>query len=219
MTSDDERDETQPPADDWPTTEVTGEPPVSGRDRLMRAVTGKPSRGQVIVAVLLFVLGFAAATQIRLTRTDNDFTGQRREDLVDLLDSLSSANDRARTQLDDLEETRDQPPVQLAAPRGCGRGRPEAARAVLGILSGTVAATGPGVTLTIDDPDGTVTAATLLDGVEELRDAGAEAIEINDSVRVVASTCVHRRGRSGHRRRRGHASRRTSSTPSVARTP
>ena len=72
---------------------------------------------------------------------------------------------------------------------------------MLRILTGTVAATGPGVTLTIDDPDGSVTAATLLDGVEELRDAGAEAIEINDSVRVVASTCVHRRGRRGHRRR------------------
>ena len=71
----------------------------------MRALSG-PSRAQVLVAVLLFVLGLAAVTQIRLTRTDNDFTGQRREDLVDLLDSLSSANDRARTQIDDLEETR-----------------------------------------------------------------------------------------------------------------
>jgi uncharacterized protein YlxW (UPF0749 family) len=187
MTSDDERDETRPREDDWPATEVTGEPPVSGRDRLMRALSGKPSRAQGLVAVLLFVLGVAAATQIRLTRADNDFSGQRREDLVDLLDSLSSANDRARTQLDDLEETRTN--LQSSSQRRAAAVEEGQKRlTVLGILSGTVPATGPGVTLTIDDPDGSVTAATLLDGVEELRDAGAEAIEINDSVRVVAST-------------------------------
>jgi uncharacterized protein YlxW (UPF0749 family) len=187
MTADDERDETRPVDDDWPTTEVTSEPPVSGRDRLMRALSGKPSRAQVLVAVLLFVLGAAAATQIRLTRADNDFSGQRREDLVDLLDSLSSANDRARTQLDELEETRTN--LQSSSQRRAAAVEEGQKRlTVLGILSGTVPATGPGVTITISDPDGSVTGATLLDGVEELRDAGAEAIEINDSVRVVAST-------------------------------
>ena len=39
----------------------------------------------------------------------------------------------------------------------------------------------------ISDPTRGVDAATLLDTIEELRDAGAEAIQIN-SVRVVAST-------------------------------
>jgi uncharacterized protein YlxW (UPF0749 family) len=192
MTTDDRKDEPQQtpdetPHDGWPTREVTNETPVSGRDRLMRALSGKPSRGQLVVALLLFVLGVAAATQIRITREDNDFSGQRREDLVDLLDSLSSANDRARTQLDDLEDTRSS--LQSSSQRRAAAVEEGQKKlAVLGILSGTVAATGPGVTLTIDDPDGTVSAATLLDGVEELRDAGAEAIEINDSVRVVGST-------------------------------
>ena len=159
----------------------------TGRQRLLRGLTGRPSRGQLIVAALLCILGVAAATQIRLTRSDDDFSGQRREDLVDLLDSLSSANDRARTQLDDLEQTRTE--LQSSSKRRQAAVQEGQSRlAVLGILSGAVAATGPGVTITIDDPDGTVNAATLLDGVEELRDAGAEAIEINDSVRVVAST-------------------------------
>ena len=40
----------------------------------------------------------------------------------------------------------------------------------------------------IYDPDSKVTGSTLLDAVEEFRDAGAEVIEINDSIRVVAST-------------------------------
>ena len=48
-------------------------------------------------------------------------------------------------------------------------------------------ASGPGITLEISDPQGQVTAAVLLDTLQELRDAGAEAMQI-DSVRVVAST-------------------------------
>ena len=51
-----------------------------------------------------------------------------------------------------------------------------------------VGATGPGVVITINDPDGSVGAATLLNAIEELRDAGAEAIEVDDTARVVAQT-------------------------------
>src|SRR5262245_4147346 len=185
---------TEPPGTDQATPgaaagsgAATTDPGNAGRRRLMEALTSKPSRGQVVVAVLLCLLGIAAATQIRLTRSDNDFSGQRREDLVDLLDSLSAANDRARTQLNDLEQTRAD--LQSSSQRRAAVVEEGQQRlAVLGILSGTLPATGPGVTITIDDPDGTVSAATLLDGIEELRDAGAEAIEINDSVRVVASS-------------------------------
>uniref|UniRef100_UPI0006E18D4B DUF881 domain-containing protein n=1 Tax=Peterkaempfera griseoplana TaxID=66896 RepID=UPI0006E18D4B len=59
--------------------------------------------------------------------------------------------------------------------------------AQLGVLAGTVKATGPGITLTIRDPSGHVKADMLLDTLQELRAAGAEAIQIN-SVRVVADT-------------------------------
>lgn len=161
--------------------------PESGLRRLVRALTTRASRAQVVVAVLLCVLGVAATTQIRITRNTNDFAGQRREDLVDLLDSLSSATDRARSELDQLEQTRSD--LQSSTQRRSAV-IAEANRRleVLGILSGTVAATGPGVVVTIEDPGGSVSAATVLNGVEELRDAGAEAIEINDEARVVAST-------------------------------
>jgi uncharacterized protein YlxW (UPF0749 family) len=50
-----------------------------------------------------------------------------------------------------------------------------------------VAARGPGITLRITDPSRKVDAAVLLDALQELRDAGAEAVQVND-VRVVAST-------------------------------
>ena len=40
----------------------------------------------------------------------------------------------------------------------------------------------------ITDPRGEVDGNVLLDAVEEMRDAGAEAIEVNDAVRVVGSS-------------------------------
>lgn len=57
----------------------------------------------------------------------------------------------------------------------------------MGILAGNVAATGPGITVTVQDAAGTVRADMLLDAVQELRAAYAEAIQVND-VRVVAGT-------------------------------
>ena len=50
--------------------------------------------------------------------------------------------------------------------------------AALSILIGSVGATGPGVTLTVEDPANGVAAETMLDVINELRAAGAEAMEI-----------------------------------------
>ncbi|HET7173432.1 MAG TPA: DUF881 domain-containing protein [Nocardioidaceae bacterium] len=163
--------------------------PPTGRSRLLDGLLGRPSRGQVIVAVLVMLLGFAAAVQMHITHTSNDFAGQRRQDLVDLLDSLSSAADRADAQISELQRTRSKLQSQSRA-KAAALAEDRRRLQVLGILAGTLPATGPGVIVTIDDPRGTVSAAAILNGIEELRDAGAEAIQINHRVRVVASTYV-----------------------------
>lgn len=179
---------------DEPTQHPDPEPPPpatrggDGARRLRRTLTRRPGRGQVTAAVLLGVLGFAAAVQIQLTRDDSDFSGQRRQELVFVLDGLAGTVERAEARLEDLEQTRDElrsssDRRQLALQEAENR------LEVLGILAGTLPAEGPGVTITIDDPDGVLRSATLLNGIEELRGAGGgEAIEINDTVRVVAST-------------------------------
>jgi uncharacterized protein YlxW (UPF0749 family) len=59
---------------------------------------------------------------------------------------------------------------------------------VLSILAGTMPAEGPGIRMRIADPDSKVDADVLLNAVEEMRDAGAEVMEVNDTIRVVAST-------------------------------
>lgn len=148
---------------------------------------GRSYRAQLVVAVLLAALGFAAVAQMRLTRADENYSGQRRENLIELLDSLTAAADRTQTQIDELEQTREE---LLSSSERRQVAVEEARRRleVLSVLSGTAAASGPGVVITIADPEAAVTSSSLLNGIEELRDAGAEAIEINDLVRVVAST-------------------------------
>jgi uncharacterized protein YlxW (UPF0749 family) len=171
-----------------PETDAAARPDLDGPTRLRRVLTRRPGRGQATAAVLLAVLGFAAAVQIQLTRDDSDFSGQRRQELVLILDGLAGTVERAESQLADLEQTRDE--LRTSSDRRqLALEEAEERLTVLGILAGTLPAVGPGVTITIDDPDGVLRAATLLNGIEELRGAGGgEAIEINDTVRVVAST-------------------------------
>jgi uncharacterized protein YlxW (UPF0749 family) len=158
----------------------------TGRQRLAAALR-KPGRSQVLVAVLLAVLGFSAVVQVRATDRDQNFVGARQSDLIALITTLSVNTDRAEAEIADLEETRDSllddaESTQTAL--AVARQRVE----TLGILAGTLPAVGPGVRVTVDTRSGVVGTDQLLDGLEELRNAGAEAIEINDEVRVVAQT-------------------------------
>jgi uncharacterized protein YlxW (UPF0749 family) len=69
----------------------------------------------------------------------------------------------------------------------------QARLAALSILIGTVAATGPGVRVTIDDPGPGVAPETMLDVINELRAAGAETMELRagtQAVRVGVDTWV-----------------------------
>ena len=160
-----------------------------GRDRLLSTLKRPGSRGQIIVAVLLAALGFASVVQVQATQRDDDYEGMREEDLVQLLNSLASASQRAENEIAQLQQTRN----SLRSNTDSRRAALEQARQqadVLGILAGTVPAAGPGIVVTVTDPEGKVGIDQMLNGVEELRDSGAEAMEINNSVRVVAQTAL-----------------------------
>jgi uncharacterized protein YlxW (UPF0749 family) len=146
-----------------------------------------PGRGQIIAAVILFVVGMAGVMQIRINTADDAYTNARREDLIQLLDGLGSESRRLESEIAELERTR----AELQSGADTQRvARAEAQRRTeeLAILAGTAPAEGPGIRMRIADPAGKVDADVLLDAVEEMRDAGAEVIEVNDSIRVVAST-------------------------------
>lgn len=200
---------TEPPTES-PTESPIGppddEPSAERRSRgsaLLRRVLRPRLRGvDLLVAVLLALLGFGAAVQVRATQDDGPLTGARQEELVQILDELANRNDRLRGELGDLNETRQ----RLSSGTDTTEAALEEARRralVLGILAGTVPAQGPGVVLTLRDPDRLLTADVLLDTLQELRDAGAEAVQLEgplsasgqpnsstQKVRVVASTSL-----------------------------
>ncbi|WGX94322.1 DUF881 domain-containing protein [Nocardioides sp. L-11A] len=171
---------------DAPAPAAETEPPATPTDRL-RAALLRPSRRQLVAAVLLALLGFGAVTQVRLTGVDDDYTGLREQELIDLLDGLAGTRQRTEAEIDRLEEvagglrddsTRRQTAIDQAEDEVDN----------LNILAGLVPVTGPGLRVRITEDEGRVRLASLLDTIQELRTVGAEAIAVNGRVRVVAQT-------------------------------
>jgi uncharacterized protein YlxW (UPF0749 family) len=114
---------------------------------------------------------------VRQNESGDSLETARPADLLVLLDSLQQREAALNTEVADLQRT-------LAALQASGSSdqaaieNAQARLAALSILIGTVGATGPGVTLSIDDTAPGVSPETMLDVVNELRAAGAEAMEI-----------------------------------------
>ena len=172
------QDDTRPTA--------AAEPQQDGRSRLWRGFS-RPSRTQLVVAVLLALVGFAGVTQVRSNQVDDTYAGLREQDLIDLLNGLASSTQRAQSEIQRLETTRDDLQSDTNARKAAlDQARQQAQ--VLSILAGTVPVRGPGVTITIKEETGQVRMGPFIDMVQALRTAGAEAMQINHRTRVVAQT-------------------------------
>lgn len=137
--------------------------------------------------MILFLVAFGGVLQVRTNANDDTYRNARQDDLVQILDGLNSESRRLQSEIANLQKT------QQSLRSGADRqrvARSEARKRIgqLGILAGTERAEGPGVRITVTDPHAKLTPELMLEGVEELRDAGAEAMEINGRVRVVAQT-------------------------------
>lgn len=161
--------------------------PLGWRDLLHDFV--RPSRSQLVIAAILAVLGFLVVTQLQTRATDEVYASLRRTDLVALLDDLTAESRRLEADIGGLEATRRQLESGVDA-REVAQAEAKRRLEVLGLLGGTLPAEGPGVRITVYDPAGQVSPEILLNAIEELRDAGAEVLEVNDEVRLVASSWV-----------------------------
>ncbi|GII22986.1 DUF881 domain-containing protein [Planosporangium mesophilum] len=178
------------PGVEQPTADEPGgeyEADAARADRAPRRI----SAANAVIAVLLGLLGFAVVVQLRSNATDPGLSAARPEDLVRILSDLDSRSDRLRQEIASLEASQ----RQLASgAQGRGAAVEEARRRAdeLGILAGTLPAQGRGLQLKFVAGGEAIAAGTLLDAVEELRGAGAEAMQIEGSggrpVRIVAST-------------------------------
>ncbi|MCX2970119.1 MULTISPECIES: DUF881 domain-containing protein [Streptomyces] len=185
----------EPPADAAPGAEPPEPEPtgaedaaqLTGRQRLAAGLwPPRLNRNQLIAAALLFVLGLGLAIQVRSTSEDSALRGARQEDLVRILDELDDRTTRLEEERERLESQRSELENSSDQAEEARRQTRERERQ-LGILAGTVGAQGPGVQMEISAPPDVVESGQLLDAIQELRAAGAEAIEVND-VRVVADT-------------------------------
>jgi uncharacterized protein YlxW (UPF0749 family) len=164
----------------------------SGLNRLGRAMRAGPDLGQVAVAVLVGLLGFTAVLQVR--GDDEDLLSRaRRADLIQILDGLTVRNDQLERQIADLEADRRELASGADSEQASFEQTATLARQ-LAVLAGTAAATGPGIVVTVNDGSESLPARALFSAIQELRSAGAEAIEIagadDQQVRVVASSYV-----------------------------
>ncbi|MFF3213626.1 DUF881 domain-containing protein [Streptomyces sp. NPDC002886] len=166
---------------------VEAAPEETGRQRLAAGLwPPRVSRAQLIVAVLLFVLGLGLAIQVRSNSDSSALRGARQEDLVRILDELDGRTKRLEDEKQKLDDQRRELESSSNQAEEARKQTVEKERQ-LGILAGTVAAQGPGIVLKITDPKGQVSSDKLLDTLQELRAAGAEAIQIN-GVRIVADS-------------------------------
>lgn len=158
--------------------------PSAGR-RLMLMARPRATKANLLGLILALLLGFAVATQVH-QNSSLGLESLRQGELITILDNATLLSSRLDQDARELLISRDQlvnGGTSDAAALTAAQERLNALR----ILAGTTAAHGPGIRMTIVDSGDKVTPALLLDAIEELRDAGAEAIQIGRA-RVVASS-------------------------------
>lgn len=140
-------------------------------------------RSQIALAIVALLLGFLVVTQVRSQAGGTGLEDRSAQDLTLLVANVSTRNDQLRGEVADLGRQLDS--IVAAQARGdtsAGQLRADLVR--IRIWSGVDAAEGQGLRVVLRGP---ATAKVLADLLNELRNAGAEAIAVG-GVRVVPAT-------------------------------
>ncbi|GAA3782072.1 DUF881 domain-containing protein [Micromonospora maritima] len=172
-----------------PEAEPEGSEPEARPERV--PVSRRLTSAGAMIAVLLALLGFTLVVQLKTTSTDPTLAATREEDLVRISSDLDARERRLRQDIEALEDSQRQ---LRSGEQGRQAALEEATRRAdeLGILAGTLPAVGPGLEVEFRGPEKATSSTRILDAVQELRGAGAEAMQIQGAdgtaVRVIAST-------------------------------
>ncbi|WP_245605755.1 DUF881 domain-containing protein [Promicromonospora kroppenstedtii] len=180
-------DDAPVPVPDTGPAEAPAEPP-SGWRRVGQLLRPRGTRSELLTGLLCLALGFALAVQVGQS-TGDQLSSLRQDELVRLLDEVTQRADQLDAEVGDLEAIRDDLQSE--------DGRDQAARDLAqqraeqeGILSGRLPAQGPGVQIRVTDGAKPLEAQALFNLLEELRNAGAEAIQVNGKRLVTTSYFV-----------------------------
>lgn len=151
--------------------------------------------GPVVLALAAAIVGFLLVGQLQGPRRESpSLEAESEGDLARILSDLNAEADALQNEIAELK-------VQLNELRRFSRDETAAAEAAaaqlrnLQVLAGTTPVVGPGVAVTINDPTHSLTYDAMIDIVQELRDAGAEAVAINDVRIGVATAFAERDGK------------------------
>ncbi|SCL32342.1 Uncharacterized conserved protein YlxW, UPF0749 family [Micromonospora rhizosphaerae] len=192
-----EREDGERPASAAPDGERSADPEPGGGSAEAKAAAAAGSLARrltsagAMIAVLLALLGFTLVVQLKTTSTDPTLAATREEDLVRISSDLDSRERRLRQDIEALEESQRQ---LRSGEQGRQAALEEATRRAdeLGILAGTLPAVGPGLAVRFEAGAKPISSIRILDAVQELRGAGAEAMQIGGvdgtAVRIIAST-------------------------------
>ncbi len=156
-----------------------------GWSRLGHAMRPQLTRSKLLAGLLCALLGFALAVQVSQTQ-EQQLSSLRQSDLVRILDEVTQRANELEERVATLQSTRD----ELKSGSGQQQAALELAQKqseTQGILSGRLPAEGPGIKLSIVEPGQPLTAPKMFNILEELRNAGAEVVEVN-GVRLVTSS-------------------------------
>lgn len=143
----------------------------------------KPYR-QLVSALILFIFGLLITLTIKKVDEPLPLTNARENELVQVLTDLNKQNEQLAQEINDQEALLRS--LQSGSTQDANLAALNRADA-LGVLAGTKTVAGPGVVISLTGDRSAINAFTLLDAIQELRDAGSLAIQIN-SVRVAANT-------------------------------
>ena len=140
-------------------------------------------RSQIALSIVALLLGFLVVIQVRSQAAGTGLEDRSAQDLTLLVANLNTRNDQLRGEVAELGRQLDS--IVAAQARGdtsAGQLRADLVR--IRIWSGVDAAEGQGVRVVLRGP---ATAIVVADLLNELRNAGAEAIAVG-GVRIVPAT-------------------------------
>jgi uncharacterized protein YlxW (UPF0749 family) len=142
-------------------------------------------RSQLSVAAVAAILGLLVVVQLRGQTGGSELQSKSAQELTSIITSQNTENDRLRAEVATLQNQL----AELQADRSNGATSVDQIESELGRIrawTGLDAIAGRGVEITVN---GDIHAAAVNDLLNELRNAGAEAISIDD-IRVIAMTSV-----------------------------
>jgi uncharacterized protein YlxW (UPF0749 family) len=183
----DEPSADEPSADEPSADEPSAdEAPRAGAAQAEASPRRRHLRAGALIGVLTAILGFAIAAQVRSTSSSDSLQHLREDDLIRILDDQNARAERLNRQIADLQTTLEE--LQRSGnSKAVAKEQAQRELESLQVLLGTAAATGPGLSVELTDPQHKLKAEDLLDVVEELRGAGAESVQFGP-VRVTTST-------------------------------